>query len=311
MRSFLGLDTSNYTTSAAVFRADGTGHNASRLLTVPEGGLGLRQSDALFQHVKRLPERFQELREAGFLTEPVAAVGASTQPRKTEDSYMPCFLAGASQGQVLAAALGVPFFAFSHQQGHLAAACWSAGRMELLDQPFLAWHLSGGTTELLLVEPEGVAVRATCIGGTSDISAGQLIDRTGQRLQLAFPAGKALDALSSESTQTEWFPVKIGDDLRFSLSGMENQVQKRLSQQRPAADVASFALYTIAHTVRRTTERAQKRYPGLPVLCSGGVASNGILRKVMGQAVFAQPQYSTDNAMGIAILTCRQMERGG
>ena len=158
MTSFLGIDTSNYTTSAACCRADGSGYNSSQLLTVKSGELGLRQNEALFQHIKNLPQRFAELREAGFLQD-IAAVGASTQPRAVEGSYMPCFLAGASQGRILAETLGVPFYAFSHQQGHIAAVCWAAKKLELLDQPMLAWHLSGGTTELLLVVPENGNVR--------------------------------------------------------------------------------------------------------------------------------------------------------
>ena len=182
----LGIDTSNYTTSAAVFDGSG-GYNAGRLLEVRPGELGLRQSDALFQHIKHLPGRFAELRAEGWLTG-LSAVGASTRPRAVEGSYMPCFLAGEGQGRTLADALGVPFYAVSHQQGHIAAAAWSAGRLELLDRPMLAWHLSGGTTELLYVEPDGVNVRAQCVGGTSDISAGQLIDRTGVLLGLPFPA---------------------------------------------------------------------------------------------------------------------------
>ena len=183
----LGLDTSNYTTSAAVFNG-ATGSNAGKLLEVPEGALGLRQSDALFQHVKRLPDMICKLAEAELLHN-VAAVGASTRPRAVEGSYMPCFLAGESLGRCAANLLGVPFYPCSHQQGHLAAAAWSAGRMDLLDRPFLAWHLSGGTTELLYVQPDGCNVKAECIGGTQDISAGQLIDRTGKLLRIAFPAG--------------------------------------------------------------------------------------------------------------------------
>lgn len=310
MRACLGIDTSNYTTSAAVYREDGTGRNAGKLLTVPEGAVGLRQSDALFQHVKRLPDRFRELAEAGCLAGEIAAIGASTRPRDVEGSYMPCFLAGASQAQVLAETLRVPFFAFSHQQGHLAAACWSAGKPELMDRAFLAWHLSGGTTELLLVTPEGRSVHADCIGGTTDLSAGQLIDRTGKLLGLPFPAGKALDALSRDSGCEDFFRVKTGDDLRFSLSGMENQVRAMAEKHLPRPDIARFALETIAQTVCRTTELARRRYPGLPVVCSGGVASNTLLRRVMDSAVFAEPQYATDNAMGIAILTYRQLIGG-
>lgn len=304
----LGIDTSNYTTSAAVFRADGTGMNDGRLLTVPEGGLGLRQSDALFQHVRRLPERFEALEQAGYLKD-IAAIGASSRPRAVEGSYMPCFLAGLSQGKTLAMTMGVPFFEFSHQQGHIAAACWSAGKMELMDAPMLAWHLSGGTTELLLVRPEGSNVVAECIGGTSDISAGQLIDRTGQKLGVAFPAGKALDELAGHSTQKERFKVKL-NGLNFSLSGMENKVGQMIGRGSAPEDVARFSLLTIASAVRRTTDAALKEYPGLPVLCSGGVASNSLLRQVMHDAVFAEPRFSTDNAMGIAILTQRRLMRG-
>jgi N6-L-threonylcarbamoyladenine synthase len=305
---YLGIDTSNYTTSAAVCRADGTGFHSARLLDVEPGKVGLRQSEALFQHVKRLPDRFAALRAAGALTE-LAAVGASTRPRAVEGSYMPCFLAGASQGRALAETLDVPFYAFSHQQGHIAAACWSADRMDLLDQPILAWHLSGGTTELLMVVPEGNNVRAVRIGGTTDLSAGQLIDRTGKYLHLDFPAGKELDRLAQSTDAGERFRVRL-DGLDFSLSGVENQVKQLVEKKAATERVARYALLTIASLIRRATDKAKLRYPGLPVLCSGGVASNSILRSFLYDAVFAAPEFSTDNAMGVAVLTRRFYQRG-
>lgn len=304
----LGIDTSNYTTSAAVF--DGAnGCNAGRLLTVRPGELGLRQSDALFQHVKALPQRFQELKDAGWLND-LDAIGVSDRPRAVEGSYMPCFLAGDSLGHALALTLGVPCYCVSHQQGHVAAAAWSAGHLELMDRPMLAWHLSGGTTELLYVEPDGVNVSAQRIGGTSDISAGQLIDRTGVLLGLAFPAGKAVDQLS-EGRIDRKFSVKL-NDFTFSLSGMENKVRAMAENGDQPEEICGFVLETIADTVRRATLAALKKYPGLPVLCSGGVASNRRLRAVMTAAcgaVFAQPRYSTDNAMGVAILAHRLREK--
>ena len=308
MQAALGIDTSNYTTSAAVCRADGTGANAGKLLAVKEGELGLRQSEALFQHVKALPERFHELEQQGLLKD-IAAVGASTQPRAVEGSYMPCFLAGASQGETLAAALGVPFYGFSHQQGHVAAACWSAGRLDLLDGPMLAWHLSGGTTELLLVVPQGSSVRCGRIGGTTDISAGQLIDRAGQQMKVPFPSGKTLDKMAQYSDKEDCFRVKL-QELEFSLSGVENKVKDMVSAHMLTSDIARFTLLTIASAVERTTRAALRQYPGLPVLCSGGVASNSLLRQRMPGAIFAQPAYSTDNAMGTAVLTLRRLQRG-
>lgn len=302
----LGLDTSNYTTSCAWFDGE-EGYNSGKLLEVKPGEKGLRQSEALFQHIKALPGRMEELRREGPLGE-ITAIAASTRPRAVEGSYMPCFLAGESLGRSMAAALDIPFFEVSHQQGHLAAAAWSAGRMDLLDSPFLAWHLSGGTTELLYVEPDGVNVKAQRIGGTTDISAGQLIDRTGVMLGLAFPAGKALDELSRQCEP--WpkpFPRKL-DGLEFSLSGVENKVGELLAKEEPPAAVAAFAIGTVARVVCEVTVAAQNRYPGLPLLCSGGVASNSHLRYLLTErcgAVFALPQYSTDNAMGVAILCHR------
>ena len=221
--SVIGFDTSNYTTSIAFF--DGCdGKNISQLLHVQPGALGLRQSDAVFQHTVSLPELSGRL-FSDVSVESVTAVGVSTRPRAVEGSYMPCFLVGYSHAKLLADALHVPLIACSHQQGHIAACLWSAERMDLLDQPHLAWHLSGGTTELLLVEPLNKNVNCTRIGGTTDISAGQLIDRTGQLLNLQFPSGKELDVLSQQAEGADSFQVKC-ENSNFSLSGVQNKVNQ-------------------------------------------------------------------------------------
>ena len=303
----LGFDTSNYTTSVASF--DGVhGDNRSRLLDVKQGELGLRQSDAVFAHVKRLPELAEALFEN---KEPsaVRAIGVSTRPRAVEGSYMPCFLAGVSAARTMAAALHVPCYAFSHQQGHIAAALWSAKRMDLMEQPHLAWHLSGGTTELLLVEPEDRNVKATRIGGTGDISAGQIMDRTGKLLQLPFPSGKALDRLSGQIQKPERFKVKT-KDLTFSFSGLENKVMAYAADHAPE-EIAAYAVYSVCDAIVRTTVDALKVYPDFPVVFSGGVASNSMLREQCKRfkPIFAEPALSTDNAMGIAVLTWLQEER--
>lgn len=307
MKAALAFDTSNYTTSTALFSPDAQ-LQVRKLLTVPTGALGLRQQDALFQHVRQLPELVEELMKSSV---EIVCVGASTAPREAEGSYMPCFLAGEGQGRTASKILSVPFYPWSHQQGHLAAAAWSAGRIELLDRPFLAWHLSGGTTELLKVEPKGQAVTAEMIGGTTDISAGQLIDRTGVLLGLDFPAGKALDALAQEATgQCKAFAVKT-EKFSFSLSGMENKVKALAEAGERKAEIARFVLDTLAAVIQRVTVAAQNTYPDFPVLCSGGVASNSRLRYWLTeycQALFSAPEYATDNAMGVAILTHRAWE---
>ena len=307
MNAVIGIDTSNYTTSIAFYDGIG-GENCSKLLPVKQGELGLRQSDAVFAHIKSLPELsgrlFSHIQKAN-----ITAVGVSTRPRAVEGSYMPCFLVGYSHARLLADALNVPLVEVSHQQGHVAASLWSAGHMELLSQPHLAWHLSGGTTELLMVEPAGKNVACTKIGGTSDISAGQLIDRTGQLLQLPFPSGKHLVVLSQQAAGADLFRVKCAD-MTFSLSGVQNKVQQYHEKNGIPAETAAYALRCVAFAVFQATKQALQRYPGLPVVFSGGVASNTMLRQSLEplNPIFAQPQYSTDNAMGVAVLAHRAVE---
>lgn len=300
--SVIGFDTSNYTTSIAYY--DGLeGINCSKLLPVKPGELGLRQSDAVFHHTKSLPELSGRL-FSNVSVDSVTAVGVSTRPRAVEGSYMPCFMVGYSHAKLLAEALRVPLVECSHQQGHIAASAWSADRMDLIHRDHLAWHLSGGTTELLLVKASGTELECTRIGGTSDISAGQLIDRTGQLLQLPFPSGKHIDALCQDAIGNELFCVKC-PGLEFSLSGMQNKMQQFHERNGNPVETAAYVMRCVCDVVYRATVNAQKMYPGLPVVFSGGVASNSMLRSVMVplSPVFAQPQYSTDNAIGVAVLT--------
>ena len=305
--SVIGIDTSNYTTSIACF--DGTGGlNCSKLLPVKQGELGLRQSDAVFAHIKSLPELSGRLFD-NMDAPKITAVGVSTRPRAVEGSYMPCFMVGYTHARLLSDALKVPLVEVSHQQGHVAASLWSAGHLELMEEPHLAWHLSGGTTELLLVEPEGRNVKCTRIGGTTDISAGQLIDRTGVMLGLPFPAGKHMDALSKEASMTETFKVKC-PGMEFSLSGVQNKVQQFHEKNGAPAETAAYALRCVAGAVYQATQNALKAYPGMRVVFSGGVASNSMLRERIAplDPIFSQPQYSTDNAMGVAVLAYRAQE---
>lgn len=305
---FLGIDTSNYRTSAAVYDAEtGAWHNEGSLLTVPEGAIGLRQSDALFQHTVHLHEKIEALPQGG-----VRAVGVSTRPRAVEGSYMPCFLAGESVARSAAHLLSVPLFCVSHQQGHIAAAALSAGRLDLLDRPLLAWHLSGGTSELLYVTPgEDGLPDCACIGGTTDLAAGQLIDRAGALLGLSFPSGAALDALALEAAPEKGYRPKVAG-CRFSLSGMQNQVENKFKTAE-APQMARFTLETVANAVVKATEQAVQQYD-CPVLCAGGVMASRVLRARMerafaGRVSFAEPVLSGDNAVGVAVLAARLYER--
>ena len=302
----IGIDTSNYTTSIAFLDGE-QGENCGKLLPVKQGELGLRQSDAVFAHIKGLPELSGRL-FSHIEGKTVTAVGVSTRPRAVEGSYMPCFLVGYSHAKLLSDAFHVPLVEVSHQQGHIAAALWSAGRLEMMDAPFLSWHLSGGTTELLLVEPEGKNVCCTKIGGTTDISAGQLIDRTGKLFGLPFPSGKHIDALSRSAQDRQVFRVKV-QGTTFSLSGVQNKVEQYHAAGNSPEETAGYALRCLIGAIVRATENALLEYPGSSVVFAGGVASNTLLRSSCAAlpAVFCPPQFATDNALGVAVLTWRAL----
>lgn len=304
MSVFLGIDTSNYTTSAALFDSEAnTIIQSKKLLPVREGELGLRQSDAVFAHVKQLGDMVKNVfaEYSGGIT----AVGVSTRPRDIDGSYMPCFLVGEMAAECVGAACKAPVLPFAHQQGHVAAALYSAGRLDLLGERFIAFHLSGGTTEALLVEPDGERIiRCTKIGGSMDLKAGQAVDRVGVMLGLPFPAGKYLEELAVKSGRR--FKIKpVMKGCECCLSGVENKCRKMLESGEKPEDIAIFCLKSIEAALCGITDAAVSEYGRLPLVYAGGVMSNGIIRSTMEKkygGIFAKPEFSSDNAAGIAVL---------
>ena len=306
--STLGIDTSNYTTSCALFDHESYRHER-QLLPVKPGERGIRQSDAVFHHTQQLPALLEKLLK----DKPpvIETVGASARPRDVAGSYMPCFTVGSGTARSLAAAIGVPLYLFSHQAGHLAAALVSANRTELLHEPFIAFHVSGGTTEALLVRPHPETVfSCDLLGATEDLNAGQVIDRTGVRLGLAFPCGPALEALAAQSERS-FRPRVCVRSGNCSLSGLENQCASMLADGEAAADIARYCLSFVAETLLCMTGQALEKAGDLPLLFAGGVMSNQWIReKILDryQAGFASPALSCDNALGIAALTLWKKE---
>ncbi|MGN0707829.1 MAG: glycoprotease [Faecalibacterium sp.] len=303
----LGLDTSNYATSLAVFDTAGeVVCTKKRFLPVKEGQLGLRQSDALFHHTAALPEMLRELGQEFDLTR-IAAVGVSGKPRPVEGSYMPCFLAGVSAANAFALAKGIPLVYTTHQQGHAAAALFAAGGKELFRQKVLLFHISGGTTDLLLCE-DG-AQRLELLGTSSDLYAGQAVDRVGVRLGFAFPAGAEVSRLAAQC-QEVIRPKSSVKGMQCSLSGLENQCNSLLAAGKSPDYVCRYCLLCVADTVVKMTRAAQKEYPGLPVVCAGGVMSSDVIRgwvqQRLPQVSFVPGLYSSDNAIGVSILAARE-----
>lgn len=304
MTYYLGIDTSNYTTSSALFNTDsGEMRQQKKLLCVKTGEKGLRQSDALFQHVRELPSLIEELFENGCK---IAAVGYSSRPRDVVGSYMPCFLAGGEAARCVAAVCGVPCYEFSHQAGHIAAALFSIGRLDMLTQQFIAFHVSGGTTDVVLFKPgDNLNYKIEPVASSLDLKAGQAIDRVGLMLGLAFPAGPELEKLALTSTKKfKIRPCLKGNDC--CLSGVENICADMIRKGQQPCDVAKFCLEYIKCTLDGMAAGAVDKLGKLPLLFAGGVMSNSIIRDYMTQkygAYFAKPGFSSDNAAGIAALT--------
>lgn len=303
----LGIDTSNYTTSIAV--ADETGYRHRRtILEVKTGERGLRQSDALFLHTVNLPRLFSEI-DIG----KIDAVSYSEKPRDIEGSYMPCFLAGKSAATAAASAAGVPLFAFSHQAGHIMAALKSceAGE-EALGREFLAFHISGGTTELLHVKRKTVGFDVAIVGETLDINAGQLIDRAGVLLGLKFPCGMELEKLAVQGKTTKLHTcIKNGN---CNLSGAENKIIQMYNSGETAENIARYAIDFVCETILGMSRYAREAHRSLPILYAGGVMRDNIIRDrltgEMENIYFAENELSSDNAVGTAYLGLEALKEG-
>lgn len=316
-RFYIGIDTSNYTTSCALFSADECRFysNVKRLLSVNEGERGLRQGDAVFAHIKNLPsvtdEALSQLRP-----DELCAVGVSSTPRDADGSYMPCFLSGVAAASTLANAVKKPLHTFSHQAGHVMAAVWSSGSFDLLERDFLAFHVSGGTTELLYVRPrtDSVGFDIELLGGTLDLNAGQAIDRVGVAMGLSFPCGPKLEELALANTEKLSKPKLSVKGCECNLSGVENIAAKLLSEGRSKEFVAAFVLDFVARTLIELTKNALGD-SDTPVLYAGGVMSNSIIKDMIKRrgfdARFAEPRFSSDNAAGTALLCAAANEGWG
>ncbi|MBQ8175363.1 MAG: peptidase M22 [Clostridia bacterium] len=305
----LGIDTSNYTTSLGLLDLDGNVvANIKCPLPVREGERGLRQSDALFAHVKNIPSAMQELRKA-IGDGKLLAVGVSSRPRNVEGSYMPCFLAGVATAESVAATSGIPLYTFSHQCGHIMAALLSCENEALQSaDSFGAFHVSGGTTEVLSVRVVRGGFLAECVGGTKDLNAGQIIDRVGVALGLSFPCGPALErlALGYEGKTPKRKPPL--DDCYVNLSGLENMALSLYRETGDRAQVAAFVLHHLADALCGMAQAYNKTHGKGTILFAGGVMCNSIIRKKLlatTDAAFATPLLSADNAVGIACLTTK------
>ncbi|NCB41703.1 MAG: O-sialoglycoprotein endopeptidase [Clostridia bacterium] len=296
---YLGLDTSNYTTSVAIVNENDEILEDVRIpLSVKNGEKGLRQSEALYQHWSNLPSMLEPLLTV--YSKKFKAVCVSGKPRPAKDSYMPVFNAGISVAKVIAASLSVEMFLTTHQEGHFRAGIY--GNNLKRNQPFIAAHLSGGTLELIHVAKQTY----TIIGGTKDISYGQLLDRAGNLLNIPFPSGAFLDQLANSyrfRKETNPLAPIFNENSWLNLSGLETQLKKIVGSYSKE-EVAGFLMDRIADSLISIIEEAKNNYKVKQVLVTGGVASSNFLRQTCLNFgyFFAQPSLCSDNAVGVALM---------
>ena len=305
MSYHLGIDTSNYTTSIAIYDSkNNTVISRKMLLPVKTGERGIRQSDAVFHHTIQLPQLINDI--TSDFDGDISSVGVSVKPCNEENSYMPCFLTGVSVAEAIAAFMHIPLYRFSHQDGHIAAALYSADKFDLINKEFFAFHISGGTSQVLKVTPYGKYYDTEIISDSLDLKAGQAIDRVGIMLGLNFPCGPELEKLALKSKLSLKREKVFRRDGRFSLSGVENKCKKMFDNGEKLEDIAFYCINYIRSALDDTVKEIISNYGELPLIFSGGVMSNSIIRNdFMNRynAFFAEPQYSSDNACGIAILS--------
>lgn len=313
MSLYFGADTSNYTTSFAL--VGDSDKMVRKILDVAEGQRGIRQSDGVFAHIKNAPALLEELSE-GVDFGAVKAVGVSTRPRSVEGSYMPVFLAGETIASSVATALGVPLYRFSHQDGHIMAGLLSAKREDLLEREFYSVHLSGGTFEILKSHYDGNIFPSEIVGGTKDISAGQLIDRIGVKCGLKFPCGKEISRLAEEYRDRKP-DLKRDSKTKLSVSEKDGYINfsGAETQGLKLAETEDVGLisYALIEVVGKSLIKALKSVGAKEVLMVGGVASSRPLKEYLLSSCdidfcFADAEYASDNAWGIAKLTQRREE---
>ena len=306
----VGIDTSNYKTSVAVVNEQGEIlFNHQQLLNVKKGERGLRQSEALFQHVQNLPPVFEKLFETampegeGTLRDYVGCVSVSTRPRPIEGSYMPVFTAGHGYARALASGLGVPLYEVSHQDGHIEAIRHYSEMKDV--ERMICFHFSGGTTEAILVDGN----HSKIVGGSKDLAFGQVLDRIGVALGMDFPAGDAMDkiALTSKVRRQIFTPIKVKDGF-VNLSGIETQGQRMIGEY-PQEELLGNLFETLSKSVLKMTEQLAEKYNIDHFIYAGGVSCSQYMRRYLSENLkgnlhiaFGKPELSSDNAVGVALL---------
>lgn len=306
---YVGIDTSNYTTSIGVIDEDNNIIlDLRKPLIVKENNRGLRQQEAVFQHLNNFPILIDEMASNIDLNK-IDTIAVSTRPRSLDNSYMPVFILGKNQAFILSKVLNKNYKEFSHQEGHVGAGILDNYMYPF--EKFLCLHISGGTTEIIHVENKEDNLDIDLLGGSLDISMGQLIDRIGVYLGYSFPCGKELDLISKNGRILDLnIPISVKNEVWSNLSGLENYFIKLIDSKKYSdEDIIITLFHVLSILLEKLIYKANERYKSNKVLITGGVASNSYIREYLLNNnksnltyLFPRPKLSSDNGIGIAFL---------
>lgn len=314
---YLGIDTNIYTTSIALILDNGRVISLKNTLPVKKGQRNLKQSEALFKHLKNLPEMFEYISKTYDLSS-LRGVGASTRPRPILNSYMPVFEGGKEIGRVVSSLLDIPFIELSHQENHIESVVFGAKvDINKLNNNFLAVHFSGDISEILNAKLTNTGYDIKRIAGSLDVNSGQLIDSVGVRFGYSSPAGKELEYLAKKAKRKDIF-IPTNSDLKdFRFSAQENYINNLIDKNRKREEIAYGIFEMIARTLSESIYNILEEQDFNIILFCGGVMSNTLIRDNLIEQLsptglevyFASPEFSRDNAIGNASIVKRILEK--
>ena len=309
----LGIDTSCYTTSIAAITLDKKIIlNEKIILKVKKDCKGLRQSEAVFQHVNNMGEISKVINDK-LKDYNVVGICVSNKPRPIDNSYMPVFSVGCNFGKLLSSVNDCSFYETSHQENHIEASLFN-NNLDNKDR-FIAVHISGGTTEILLINKNKCGYDIEIVGGSLDVGFGQLIDRLGVKLNYNFPCGKYIDenALKCNQKMEKGLKTSVKEGY-MNLSGIENQINKIINDY-DSEYMSKILLDTLIRSMYKSLIFICEKYKINEVIFGGGVSASKYINKELSEklkkekikAYFTEAQYATDNALGCAIIGLNKM----
>ncbi len=324
----LGIETSCDETAAAVVARDAGGKG--RILS----NIVLSQFDkhaiyggvvpeiAARAHAESLDYLIKSaLDTAGVTLNDLSGIAAATGP-----GLIGGLIVGATTAKALALATGHPFLAVNHLEAHAL----TVGLTDELRPPYLMLLVSGGHTQLLLVEDVGQYRR---LATTIDDALGEAFDKTAKLLGLPMPGGPSVEKAALQGDGTRFNlprPMKGREDPHFSFAGLKTAVRHAAMQNAPLSEktvadlCASFQAAvcdSVSDRVRRAMRSVLSRFPDAahrPFVVAGGVAANRALRKALVDVAkeydfsFHAPPFELcgDNGVMIAWAGSERLARG-